>query len=101
VWSGARGPGIFRGASVHSAIQARQEQTPEGTRTFERLQTLVVRKERFLENPELWKNEKAVVPTRNRRPHQLIRAMASPGSAKSIRAYIFFEAPLASRMETE
>jgi len=52
-----------------------------------------VRKERFLENPELWKNEKAVIPTRNRKPHELIRAMVSPGSAKSIRAHIFFEAP--------
>ena len=49
--SGARGPGVSRGVSVHTAIQARQKQTPEGTRTGERLQTLVVRKERFLENP--------------------------------------------------
>jgi hypothetical protein len=41
---------MFRGVSVHAAIQARQEQTPEGTRTGERSQTLFVRKERFLEN---------------------------------------------------
>jgi len=92
---------MFRGVSVHAAIQARQEQSSERTRTFERSQTLVVRKECFLENPELWKNEKAVVPTRSRRPHELIRAMASPGSAKSIRAHIFSEAPSASRTETE
>jgi hypothetical protein len=41
---------MFREVSVHAAIQARQEQTPEGTRTGERLQTLFVRKERYLEN---------------------------------------------------
>jgi hypothetical protein len=41
---------MFREVSVHAAIQARQEQTPEGTRKGERSQTLFVRKDWFLEN---------------------------------------------------
>jgi hypothetical protein len=49
-----------------------------------------VRKERFLENPWLWKNEKAPVLPCSRTLHELIHAMASPGSSESIRAHIFF-----------
>jgi hypothetical protein len=41
---------MFRGVSVHAAIQARQEQTPEGTKMGERSQKLFVRKAEFLEN---------------------------------------------------
>ena len=41
---------MFREVSVHATIQARQEQTPEGTKTSERSQKLFVRKERFLES---------------------------------------------------
>jgi hypothetical protein len=87
--SGTSGSSMFRGVSVHAVIQARQEQTPERTRTFEWSQTLLVRKERFLENPWLWKNEKALVPPCSRTLHELIHAMASPGSFESIRAHLF------------
>jgi hypothetical protein len=53
---------MFREVSIHAAIQARQEQTPEGTKTGERSQTLVVRKERFLENPSSGKMRKLTFP---------------------------------------
>jgi hypothetical protein len=73
---------MFRGVSVQEAIQAREEYTPEGTGMREKSQTLFVRNVRFLENPWLRKNDKAVVPYRSQAPHELIRTRVSPGSLR-------------------
>jgi hypothetical protein len=51
--------------------------------------------------PLIVENDETAVPSRSRTPHEMIRAMASPGSPESIRAHIFFQAPSAFRMEAE
>jgi hypothetical protein len=45
----------------------------------EKPQTLLVRKEQFVESLWLWNNEEAVVPSRSQTPHELIRANVSRG----------------------
>ena len=47
----------------------------------EKSQTLLVRKERCVENPWLWNNEEVVVSFRSQTSHELICAIVSAGSA--------------------
>lgn len=67
----------------------------------EKSQTLLVRKERCVENPYLWNNEEAMVSSRSQTPHELICAMVSRGSAGKHQKKSFFQAPSALRKEAE